>query len=303
MARHLDGWQAGAVAVLLAASAVFLAVPRAVEPKLTPVPLIDRKALDETMARDDELARLAEAKILDVDIRTVGRELRRFNRAVAEGKLPETALARRALVAATRIALRRDEQELLALRAYQTRQFVAEIRNWQRTGEATAELDELGGAFLLLARQSRWCTGDQRQLLPDEVVLRAFFKKRWNEITGASRGPFALTLNEDRARFGFLLRHPMAQGRADRQSPPGQELRQRAQDQLARLEIVTKLGQLDPEYPAALARGVMLYQMKRFGQAAQAFRQHLDLSPDGPHALRAQNYLKATLDRTREGLL
>lgn len=303
IARHLDGWQAGAVAVLLAASAVFLAVPRAAEPTTTPVPLVDHAALQATMTADDELAALAEREVLDVDIRAVGRELRRYNGAVAHGNRQEAAAARRATVKATRAALRRDEQQLLALRAYQTKRFVTELRAWQQTGERSSELDELGGAFVELARLSRWCTGSGRELLADEAVLRTFFKKRWSETTGAVGGVFALTLDEDRTRFAFLMRYPMAPSGIGLPQNPTEELHRQAYDQRMRLAIVAKLGERDPTYPAKLAQGVMLYRMQRFAPAIEAFQQHLVESPDGQYALRAQNYLKAALDRAAESPL
>ena len=63
-----------------------------------------------------------------------------------------------------------------------------------------------------------------------------------------------------------------------------------------------KLAARDPSYPAAFARGVLLFRMQRFGPATEAFRNHLEASPDGPYALRAQNHFKAALDRNRQGL-
>jgi tetratricopeptide (TPR) repeat protein len=299
----LDGWQAGALVVLLAASAVFLAVPRAAQPVAIPAPTIDRAVLAATMAADDELALRAEREVLDVDIRAVGQELRRYNRAVVEGHRSQATIARRDAVRATLRAVRRSEQELLALRAYQTRQFVAELARWQRSGEVSTELENLGGPFLQMARLSRWCTGNGRQLLPDEAVLRAFFKKRWNGITGAEQGPFALTLDEDRVRFDFLLRHPMAPSGASLPNDPISVQRQRLRDEKARLEIIATLGKRDPTYPATLARGIVHYRLGRFGDALQAFRQHLAVTPDGPYSLRAQNYFKAALDQSRAGFM
>jgi hypothetical protein len=32
----------------------------------------------------------------------------------------------------------------------------------------------------------------------------------------------------------------------------------------------------------------------------EAFRRHLEIAPDGPYALRAQNYLRAALGRARD---
>lgn len=254
------------------------------------------------MADDDELARWAVQEVLDVDIRKVGRELRRYNRALVKGPRKAATAARRATLEATRQALRRDERQLLALRAYQMKRFVAQVRHWQRSGEVSNELDELGGAFLEVARLSRWCTSDGRELLADEPVLRVFFKKRWNDVTGADAGPFALTLDEDRIRYAFLARYPMAPAGAKLPHDPVDRRRRRAYEQRARIDVVTKLGERDPDYPAALALGILHYRAGQFGPAADHFRRHLAQSPDGPYTLRARNYLKAALGYTNQGL-
>jgi len=44
----------------------------------------------------------------------------------------------------------------------------------------------------------------------------------------------------------------------------------------------------------------VLYQLQRYPLAVEEFRRHLDASPDGPYTLRAQNYLRAALERARE---
>ncbi len=295
--RQLDGWQAGAALLLLAGSAVFLVVPRAVEPTDLPLPMVDQQSWRETAAQDDSWARAAQRDGLDFDIRMVGKEFRAYNFAAAAGQEQEFVQARRRLMRATARALRRSEAELLKLRAYQLREFIAELRPWQRSGKVSSELIQLGGDILQMLRRNRWCRGSGRELLADERVLRVIYKKRWNDVTGATGGPFVLTRDEERIRYTFLLRYPpskqrIARGRVD-------ERLNTVRDNQMRLRTIDKLAAVDPSYPAELARGVVLYWLGSYALAMGAFRRHLEAFPDGQYALRATNYLKATLDRRR----
>jgi hypothetical protein len=293
--RHLDGWQAGLLVVLLAGSAVVLAMPHTVEPREPPEPAIDYAALTPTWRHDDHLAKEAVRSELDVDIRAVGSLVRQYNRAAAEGLEHTVAETRTRLARATLTALRRSEQQLLTLRAYQLSRFLTELREWQRTGKRSEELVELGGDVLRALRRNRWCVRG-RDLLPDEAVLRVLYKKRWNDITGATAGPFKASLDEDRVRYGFLLRHPVLSRSSEEDSA---EARQIAALKIhgARLKVIERLRTIDPSYPSQLARGVVLYRSQRYQASVQAFQRHLDASPDGPHALRANGYLKAALEQ------
>jgi TolA-binding protein len=153
----------------------------------------------------------------------------------------------------------------------------------------------------------------------DETALAALFKKRWSAVVGLQRGPFELTLDEERALFGFLLAHPAtaqrsaqeegastARPRAQRQAgvpgagAPAAAMRAadaRRAEERYRLKKIDELAAIDPLYPRHLARGVVLYRLGEYLQAVEAFRSHLDEHPDGPHTLRARNYLRAALGR------
>ena len=147
-----------------------------------------------------------------------------------------------------------------------------------------------------LMRRSGWAD-ERRRLALDEAALRASFKKRWNDVTGMKGPALALTLDEERALLGFLLRHPPR--------PPGgvsAPSRARAHEDQVRLKKVEELGAVDPAYPVDLARGVVLYRLRRYPLAVQAFARHLAAHPDGPHALRAQNYLRAAIGRANDEL-
>lgn len=300
-ARHLDGWPLGLLIVALAASSVLLAVPRAAVPREIPTPVVDGRALARTVAQDGELARQARTHELDVDVRAVGSELRAYNCAAERGDDTRVVELRPRLLAAAAKALRRSETELLALRAYQLEGFLEELHRWQRTGELSDELRELGGDFLRIARRNGWCLGPDRHLVPDESTLRVFFKRRWNEVVGVSGGPFALTSDEERLRFGFFLREPWNDGGLPDPTTATDRRRAEAQSQRARLAVLDKLAAVDPDYPVELARGIVLFQMQQYRPAAEAFRRQLARSPDGPWVLRAQNHLKEALDRAASG--
>ena len=293
--RHLEGWPAAVVVLLLATSAVLLGVPRAVEPHDLPEPSIDVAALSRTMEQDNARARRAPALELDVDIRAVGREYRSYNSAAHDGDLEALAAARRRIVMASAVALQRDAEQLATLRAYQLHRFLAELQRWRSSGIISDELRELGGDVVPMMQRSGWCRAGTRELLADERVLRTLFKKRWNDITRVSGELFALTINENRARHGFLLRHPLHPALKQADSPA----RRRARSTKQRLATITRLGTLDPNYPTGLARGVVEYRAGRFGAALRSFQSHIDRNPDGPYTLRAQNYVRAALARAQ----
>ncbi len=299
--RHLDGWQAGVVVVLLAGSAILLAVPRGVAPSQIPPPVVDGQALSVIEARDDDRSQAVQQVPLDVDVRAVGREVRAYNRAAAADQEQELIEARRRIVRATAVALRHNAEPLLKLRAYQMRRFIAELSRWQANGIETDELTALGGDWVRMLHRNRWCRGGTRDLVMSRRVLRVLFKKRWNEITGLRQGPFELTVDEDRLRYGFLIDHPFV--RDKQASLPTQGRLAHIRRGTARLRMIEKLAERDPAYHAQLARGVVLYRLERYAASGEAFRSHLQAHPNGPHTLRAQNYLKAALDRLRSGAL
>jgi tetratricopeptide (TPR) repeat protein len=259
----------------------------------------DLVAEQATVAQDEQLAHEAEELGLSELVRRVGREVRAYNRAAAEGLPEELSLARRRVAEAMVLALP-EESGLLRLRAFQLRAFFAELGLWEQTGVVSDDLRDLGGDFLALVARHPWCRPGERALAVPQAVLRAFFKKRWNDVTGLVAPPFAPTLDEDRARFGFLLRSPFRNDwDAHSQEAPA-VMRNREQQQ--RLGTLARLAERDPAYPADFSRGVLYYQMGRYTEAAESFRQHLEARPDGPYALRAQNHLRAALRQMEGGL-
>jgi hypothetical protein len=278
------------IGVALAGVAAALAAPRATEPVgapfALPLPLPDRAHL-AALARDDrERAGGARRHALSFAVRSVGEMFRHVG--AAEGKREGNAeaalydlraLARRAL---------RDEGAtgLLALRAVQAELFVAACGAFVASGTPSPELGELGGDFPELARKSGWFDGKALVLTADELAL--LFRTRWNELTALGQATaFAATLDEHRERYALLLRHPAGDDAAARGA--------------RQLGYVTGIEKLDHDYPAAFARGVLLYRAGAYDAAAAAFRAHLAARPDGPWTLRARNHLLAALARTPDG--
>lgn len=301
-ARHFEGWQPGLVAVLIAGLVAALVVPRPVEPRDVPSPAIDRIALSRTAAADDARARSARVDGLDVDVRRLGTALHEYGRADCDGSEDALVASRAKVVDAGRAAFAVGEEAVLRLRAFQLVTFLDEVRAWEHTGRITDSLCELGGGFSRLLERNAWVvTEDGRpRVLLDDAALRASFKKRWNEIVGVGSSSFALSLDEQRSLFRFLLVHPtMPSSKPEpghEESPAWRAFEEghAAQFQLKKIE---ELSALDATYPRDFARGVVLYRLQRFALAVESFRRHLEDHPDGPLSLRAQNHLRAALGR------
>ena len=275
------------VGVVIAGVAAALAAPRATEPAFAssalPLPQPNRARLTARARVDRERATEARRHALSFAVRSVGELVRHVGEAAgkraanAEAKLYDLRQAARQAT--------RDEGTagLLALRAVQAELFVAACRTFAASGRAGQELRELGGDFPELATKSGWVAGGALVLTDEELAL--LFRMRWNELTGLGHAAaFQPTLDEYRDRYALLLRHPAGDDDAIRRSR-----------QLAYVDAIEKL---DHDYPAAFARGVLLYRAGAYEAAADAFRAHLAARPDGPWTLRARNHLLAALARS-----
>lgn len=302
LARHLEGWQPGLLAIGIALSGALLAFPRATPPEDLPSPAVDERALAQTMAEDRERAsRLAPELEREIsgagpttlyDLRALGQAIREFGLAdSAEDREDRIVSARQNLGKALIRARALGEERLLALRAYEAKLFLRAVREWEETRVAPEDLTALGGPFLAMLERNGWLRDGR--IVPNQAIRAILFKLRWNELTGLSQGPFAPTLDEQRAFYRFLLDHPPKLATA---SAPTPQAAQQSLDQW-RLRKLEELAQIDPSYPYQMARGVLLYRLGAHLPAAQAFRDHLEEHPDGWHALRVRNYLRAALDR------
>jgi hypothetical protein len=302
--RHLEGWEVGIVAVVIALLGTLLAVPLSVTPRDVPVPLADGKALSATLDRETALAAsIAHALEQErqrpsgtselYDLRAFGQEFRAYGTAEASGDTYAVVRARQKLLESVSRARGVGDDKLVALRAYQAQLFLAELRNWENGGASSEELTGLGGGFLDLVRQSGWLAG--QAILMDDAVRRIFFKRRWNQVTGISAAAYAISLDEHRVFYAFLLTHPYVEGREGLDAKGAC----RAADQW-RLRKIEELARIDASYPYVLGRGVLYNRLGRYPEAAQAFRDYLGAVEDGRYVLRARNYLATAVARAAE---
>lgn len=285
-ARWFDGWQPGLLAVFIAAASALVAVPKPVVPVDLPEPIIDARALAAARRADADLADAAERERLDVDVRALGDAYRAYGLADAAGDEAALVRERRRVAEAAARAVARAPTEVLRLRAYELRSFLREVRHLEATGEETDELRELGGGFSRMLERNGWAR-DHRVAM-DDAALATSFKMRWNEVTTLHGPVFQPSRDELRAFYRFLLKHPAGDGHLAGAS------------ERYRLKKIDELYAIDPSYPKDLARGVLLYRTGKHLLAVEAFRRHLEMSPDGPSALRAQNYLRAALEVSRD---
>jgi hypothetical protein len=281
---------------MVAGVPTLLAVPSSVPPEEIPEPLLEPRALDRQARDDQALADAAERDRLDTDVRAVGSAYRAFCLVELTRDAAEIARARRDLTDAVRRAAPQGEAALAKLRAYELRSFLRELRRWERTGEETDELRELGGPFLDRARANGWITPEG--LLPDDTVRAALFKKRWLDLTVAREPALALGRMESLALYRFLILHPPRD--ASFVSSKAAAERAAHDAERYRLRKIDELATIDPSYPADLARGVIHYRLHDYTRSVESFRRFLEDHPDGSYKLRAQNHLRAALAHAME---
>jgi hypothetical protein len=293
--------------VPLAVGLIFgaLILPRSVPPEEIPAPILDARLLARTAAEDDTRAARVNSAPLSSRVRAVGSGFRAFND--AEGRHGDEATishARDMLWKALRDTTDADTEPLLDLRAYHLSQFLTEARRYERTGEVSDELLQVGGTFVERMEKVGWCS--QHRLAMAEEARRAAFKATWNRLLGLDASPrFALTLDEYRALYAFYFSHPHAseaeRARIDvvlQRAPDvaGQERAVAATKKATANWLIGKIGELakiDPSYPADLARGAALFLRQDYRGSAAIYQNWLDRHPSGLWTLRVQNHLRA----------
>lgn len=284
-----------------------LLVPRSAEPEGVPLPLADAAALARTAAADHALAEKARREPLSGAVRALGSAVRAFHVLEAhDAEARELYEARSAVDEALVDALRGGTEPLIELRALQLEGFLDEVRRFEASGSQSDELAALAGAFVRSMTLEGWVQG--RRVVADDGALRALYKTMWNGFLGPeARAEFGLTLDEQRALYAFYLSHPHpsramrdaieAARRGARSAKDCEALQQaeRAAVESWRLEHIERLRTIDPSYPADYARGVASYGRGDYVASAKAFRTWLMAHPDGPLALRAKNYLRASV--------
>lgn len=280
-----EGWQAGVVAVSIAALGLLLGAPRAVPPVELPVPIPRQRNLELTMAqhlaRGAAMARRGpDARVERFDQRRVGDAVRAFGAADVARDQEALFGAKREIVAAVQAlrALPDGDEQLRELLGYQLSLFLRELGAWRARGVESAELRELAGSITQTITESAWL-GPDRRLLLDTHVQAALFQKRFAEITGA-RDVVGLNQDQHRALLAFLLVHPPRLGNP-------------AAVAAYRARRVEEAAQVDDAFPVELARAMTRHQAGDTTGALEAYRRHFELHPDGPWTLRARNHLKA----------
>jgi hypothetical protein len=239
--------------------------------------VIDR--VEQRLNAQAEEDRRAQARAgLPLAVRSVGEAFRRFA-AASFARRAEPTLQRDHLRRMTQAALVQSGSDgLLLLRAVQTELFVAAMQA-RSDSEPTPDRTSLGGSMFNLGRKRGWFAPSPTAASREE--LETLFRIYWADALELRAPPFAPTLNEWRVYYRFLLAQPIRSG-ADRD-----------QDLALQLGYVAALARHDLDYPAHLARGVLLFQRGAVAEAAAEFVVHLQQHPDGPWALRAKNYLAA----------
>ncbi len=300
-----------------------LLAPRRAQPQAIPVPLADPRAMAQTAALDHQLAEQARGEPLPGPVRALGSAIRDFHALEAKAADARAMVeARRALDSALIDALAGGPDALLRLRAVQLEGFVAEVSRLATTGAQSEELQSLAGDFVRSMKSEGYSDG--RSVAPPAPVLRVMFKLMWNttlgfgarsdrpdnrDLPGAPRreplrGALEPSLDEQRTLYAFYLSHPQPskaarealdsarRGAKDAKACEALVEAERAATEARRLERIARLAAIDSAYPADYARGVVRFRQGEYAASAAAFRKWLSDHPEGPLALRAQNYLR-----------
>jgi hypothetical protein len=275
--RHLEGWQLGVWVVFVCGLTAMLVVPRNVPPEYLPPPIIDRR--EQRQDREREAKRAAEARAgLPIELRSVGEAFRRYGRAAFGDRERVPQLAGQLRRLAAEALERHGPARLLELRALQAELLMRAVET--RPAVPPPEAVELAGGLLDAGLRRGWWAPAPAGA--EDAELEMLFRLYWGNALGiGAHHPFAPSLNEWRVYYRFMLGRPLP------------EAAERDADLMRKLEYVAALSQHDREYPAALARGILLYQRGAPAESALELRAHLERFPDGPWTLRARNYLAA----------
>ncbi len=308
-AASRDGRWLALIPLSVAAIMLVLMMPRETEPNDVPLPVIDMRVVSQVERDDTARAALAREKRLPDDALALGTAMRAFY--AAQSKNDQNALsdARHALnESSSAFAVRRDSaRDALVLRAVMTEEFIAALAAWEKTGEDTKDLEELGGVGFVRSLASTGWSHD-RHIDLDESTRRVMFKTVWNGIAGFERtSELALSLDEERVLYSLYLSRPhpaepdrqnldaeRAAATTDVECEKAGQAERRATERW-RLEKIKKLAEIDPKYPGTYALGVGLYRSGRYEQSVDAFRLWIEKHPEGTLGLRARNHLKAAV--------
>jgi hypothetical protein len=292
-----------------------LLLPRSAVPDDVPLPLRDTIALARIAAQDHALAEEARRSPLDADVRAVGSALRALNEIRPDETSPELLVhARKSTLdgAVSSALAAHGAHPMLELRAVELETFLAEIARFEASGLVSVEMDALGNGFVSRMRAAGWVR--EHKVLLDDAQRRAAFKMMWNATVSVDNvREFALSPHETRAMYELYLARPhpsesaltalasARRGARDAKACDALAAGERVESERWRIDKIQKLARIDPEYPTSFALGISNYRRGSFAAAAESFRDWIREHPSGRYALRARNYLKASIEADRGG--
>ena len=291
LAQLFDGWQVGAVAVLVATLVTSVIIPRTVEPTGLPPSSLSPNELDRARIDSHREAlpaapglRSRALQLFDARFRELGRAEFEGDRRLGDRWATELGEAARPIFAHSPEALR-------ALRTSQAREFASAYLRALREGVESDDVRELGGSMLVEIRQNGWFSSLEEAGGAADVVLVGLFKRRF-ALMFVGHPELPLSPVDERAVLDFLIKNPpkSALAGSSREGRGG-----RGKFVLKQIDALTKL---EPSYPTLYARGVVYYEMGQFDAAASSFDAYLQRNQNGPYRLRAVNFLKAAVEES-----
>lgn len=291
LAKQLEGWQVGAIVVFIVSVVTALLVPRTAIPIEVPPPQVSMDDVRQTRAKNDNLVRGATTVELSSAVQLVGARLRALGRAEWEGDDKGVEAHGRSLGQAAAVSFLEGDS-LAMLRAYQARVFADAYLLFLRTGVVSDDLVELGGGSLVELRVNGWLQRASEAPPHVDLVLSAFFKRRFSRWVAPDHPALAPNPIEERLLLGYLLQHPPPRRGVGptNEYAPGEFM----------LRRIDEIAALEPSYPTLFAKGVVLFQMGQFERASVAFDDYVRTTHDGPYRLRAINHLKASIEHTQD---
>ncbi len=282
LAKQLEGWQAGFLAVLLAWAVALVVVPRHVEPSEVPLPRVEPRELDVLRKSWGVSGARLDREDVPPAVRALGGRVRAYGRAEYEGHTKRVESARTSVAEVSRAAFYEGPEDVAALESRYAEAFVSAAAAWIDRGVVTDDLVELGGDAPAAFVEKGWKPAAGHAPEDFDVVLRALFRKRFVALVGDHP-----LLAAPAAESLVLLRFLMSQ---DEDSPRGQA---------SLYGHIAEVEGLDPSYPAAYARGVVLYKLGRYEAAAASFDAFLQ-GGSSPYRLRAVNHLRAAVEEAAQ---
>jgi hypothetical protein len=301
LARHLEGWQVGALMVFIVASISAVMVPRSADPTGLPPADLGLELLASARAESARAHAAAVAFELPNSARLVAARLRALGAIEAEDDDSRIDDARQLVLESVRQALHERPEAVVAVRDREAVRFRELYLQRMRGAEPADELAEVGGSILRQFDENGWLSRSSEIDATTETLLEGFYKRRFARVVDTKHPALSPSQTEERVLLGFLLLHPpkprIEEGNVGGDGTGPYQLRR-----------IDELVLLEPSYPAAYAKGIVFFHMGHFEASASAFDAFLRQGNadgighgDGPYRLRAVNYLKSAVEHT-EGM-